>query len=159
MYGGTLTDEDGNPDCTSIVHKNGGSKGGKIPMDLYYSTEKDPFYPGEENLKQQTIGFGSKFELEFKFATAGRLRYWYKIEPRHQIHFAIYFVSISSEIEKKQIEKRQTIHPLLRLCTFNVPERLEIKIPEAGTVFVEFNNENSWFCSKNLHYFFEVKLD
>jgi len=121
-------------------------------VELYYSTEKDPFYPGEENLKQQTIRHGSKLELEFKFATAGRLRYWYKIDHGHQIHFAVYFVS-----EKSELEKRQTIHPPLRLCTFNVPERRELKIPEAGTVFVEFNNENSWFHSKTLHYFFEIK--
>lgn len=141
-YGGTNTE----------VEQDRGLKGTKIPVELYYSTDKDPFYPGAEKIQKHTIRHGSKLKLKYEFSKAGHLRYWYTTEQMHYIIFAVYLIPKGSDPAQRKI-----IHPPLRLCTNHVPEKRELQIPEAGTVTIEFSNEASWFASKTVQYYFEVK--
>lgn len=150
MYGGQLKDVDGNTECISIIRRYRGSKGANVPPEKFYKPDNDPFYPGEDRLEVCTIGAGLQAEDEFKFEATGRLRYWYKTDFGH-INFAAYFVPKASDSAKRHI-----LHPEMRRCTFNVPERGELEIPGPGTVLIEFSNEASWFYAKTLHYYFQM---
>ncbi|XP_069789506.1 SEC14-like protein 2 isoform X2 [Narcine bancroftii] len=145
-YGGTLTDPDGNPKCTSKINF-----GGDVPKTYYIL----------DSIKQQyentvTVNRGSSFQSDYEILLPGSVLRWQFMTENADIGFGVYL--------KTKIGERQKAGEMIEMvCNqrYNshlVPEDGTVTCMEPGIYVLRFDNTYSIIHSKKVSYSVEVLL-
>lgn len=132
-YGGTMTDPNGNPYCTTKVNM-----GGVIPKSYYFSCK-----PDTRNKQPLSISRGAKELLEFQVNQADTVLRWDFHSEDSDIAFAVY---------RKQGSELIPIVPHDRVDCDVASEEGEIDCDISGVYVVEFDNSFSYLRSKKIWY-------
>ncbi|XP_055377016.1 SEC14-like protein 2 [Condylostylus longicornis] len=139
-YGGTLTDEDGDPKCKSKI-----CWAGKIPKELYNKRDDDE-QNDNENFVDATINKGGKIKLEFMTENEnGTILRWEFRTFEHDIKFGI------RSIDNKTQEKLDEV-PLGRVSSHEIDEIGFINCRPNTKYIVVFDNSYSYLKSKKIRY-------
>uniref|UniRef100_A0A669E9L4 SEC14-like lipid binding 7 n=1 Tax=Oreochromis niloticus TaxID=8128 RepID=A0A669E9L4_ORENI len=127
VYGGTLTDPDGDPRCRTMINF-----GGTVPKSYYVQDSVKVQYD-----KSVTISRGSVIQLEYDVPAASCLLRWQFASDGADIGFGVY--KRTKEGSQQKIAEMQEVLPSERYNAHLVPEDSCLTCPEPG-VYVKF-----WF--------------
>ncbi|XP_055323322.1 SEC14-like protein 4 [Sitodiplosis mosellana] len=137
-FGGTQTDEDGDPKCMHKVNW-----GGKVPKELYIMRdEKDN---NNEDFVDTMIKKGSKIKLEFKCKDAGCALKWEFRTFDHDIRFGIKRINEQTGEENIEVDMK-------RVASHQLDEEGYIACQPDWTYVVVFDNSYSYFKNKRIRY-------
>ncbi|KAM6422845.1 SEC14-like protein 2 isoform 2-T2 [Liasis olivaceus] len=146
LYGGTLTDPDGNPKCeTKINH------GGDIPKKYYV----------RDQLKQQyehsvIVNRGSTQQLEYEILFPSCVLRWQFMSDGADIGFGVY---LKTKVGARQHAGEMTeVYPNQRYNAHLVPEDGSLTCADAGIYVLRFDNTYSYLHAKKISYTVEVLL-
>ncbi|XP_055612040.1 SEC14-like protein 2 [Uranotaenia lowii] len=137
-YGGTMTDEDGNPKCESKI-----GYGGLVPKSMYIS--KEDSFNNNLTFIDTEIRKGNKLKLTFDCEDAGRFLKWEFRTYDHDIKFGI--KCINKKTQESTIEV-----PLKRVASHQVDESGFITCQPGCSYSVLFDNSYSYFKNKRIRY-------
>lgn len=138
-FGGTMTDEDGDPKCKTKI-----CWGGRIPKDMYNKRNEDKDN-NNENYVDTTINKGGKLKLEFQCDTPGSVLNWDFRTFDHDIRFGI------KSIDEKTGEHHYEI-PITRVGSHEMDEVGFISCRENCKYIFVFDNSYSYLRSKKIRY-------
>ncbi|XP_033845769.1 SEC14-like protein 2 isoform X1 [Periophthalmus magnuspinnatus] len=144
VYGGTLTDPDGDPRCRTRINY-----GGVVPKSYYIQDSMKVQY--ENNV---TISRGSVFQLEYEVTTPNTLLRWQFASDGADIGFGVY-MRTKKDGSQKVTEMIQVL-PTERYNAHLVPEDSCLTCPEPGVYVLCFDNSYSILQSKKVSYKVEV---
>uniref|UniRef100_A0AAX7VUP2 CRAL-TRIO domain-containing protein n=1 Tax=Astatotilapia calliptera TaxID=8154 RepID=A0AAX7VUP2_ASTCA len=136
VYGGTLTDPDGDPHCRTMINF-----GGTVPKSYYVQDSVKVQYN-----KSVTISRGSVIQLEFDVPAASSLLRWQFASDGADIGFGVY--KRTKEGSQQKIADMQQVLPSERYNAHLVPEDSCLTCPEPGVLMsakLVCNNENCSF--------------
>ncbi|KAM6422635.1 SEC14-like protein 2 isoform 1-T1 [Liasis olivaceus] len=146
LYGGTLTDPDGNPKCeTKINH------GGDVPKKYYV----------RDQLKQQyehsvIVNRGSTQQLEYEILFPSCVLRWQFMSDGADIGFGVY---LKTKVGARQHAGEMTeVYPNQRYNAHLVPEDGSLTCADAGIYVLRFDNTYSYLHAKKISYMVEVLL-
>uniref|UniRef100_A0A3P9PMT2 SEC14-like lipid binding 7 n=1 Tax=Poecilia reticulata TaxID=8081 RepID=A0A3P9PMT2_POERE len=144
VYGGTLTDPDGDPRCRTMINY-----GGNVPKSYYV----------QESLKVQydssvTISRGSSLQLEYDVAAPSSLLRWQFASDGADIGFGVYRRTKDSGSQK--VAEMEQVLPGERYNAHMVPEDSCLTCSEPGVYVLCFDNSYSILQSKKVSYNVEV---
>ncbi|XP_043951924.1 SEC14-like protein 2 [Gambusia affinis] len=144
VYGGTLTDPDGDPRCRTMINY-----GGNVPKSYYV----------QESLKVQydssvTISRGSSLQLEYDVAAPSSLLRWQFASDGADIGFGVYRRTKDSRSQK--VAEMTQVLPSERYNAHLVPEDSCLTCSEPGVYVLCFDNSYSVLQSKKVSYNVEV---
>merc|ERR1712136_731010 len=134
-YGGTMTDPDGDPKCSSRLNQ-----GGPIPTSYYLSTAK--LVPNED-MQSVTIYSRGKKKLKFETTEPNSNLKWQFFSEGGDIGFRVFFKSEEDKVE---------LFPKERIECHLIMEEGSVPCERPGTYMVEFDNSYSYFRSKKIWY-------
>ncbi|KAK9496821.1 hypothetical protein O3M35_012950 [Rhynocoris fuscipes] len=144
IYGGTMTDPDGNPSCPSTI-----KIGGKIPKSFYLKNQTDE---KEEKTDDEytivTVKKGDKLRLDYVVDQIGSYLKWAFYTDGHDIKFGVCM--------KDQNGKEREELPINRVTCSQTEEEGLLSCTELGTYTVIFDNSYSFLRNKKLHYSISV---
>uniref|UniRef100_A0A8C4GIP9 SEC14-like protein 2 n=1 Tax=Dicentrarchus labrax TaxID=13489 RepID=A0A8C4GIP9_DICLA len=143
VYGGTLTDPDGDPRCRTML-----KYGGTVPRSYYVQDSVKVQYDNSV-----TISRGSIFQLEYDVSAPSSLLRWQFASDGADIGFGVY--RRTKEGLQKVAEMLQVL-PSERYNAHLVPEDSCLTCPEAGVYVLCFDNSYSILQSKKVSYNVEV---
>ncbi|XP_075425022.1 SEC14-like protein 2 isoform X2 [Ascaphus truei] len=145
-YGGSLTDPDGDPKCTSKINY-----GGDIPKKYYVRDQVQQNY--EHSV---TISRGSSQQMEYEILFPGCVLRWQFQSDGADIGFGVFRKTKAGERQKAgdMIE----MLPNQRYNAHMVPEDGSLTCAEPGTYVLRFDNTYSFIHAKKLGYTVEVLL-
>uniref|UniRef100_A0A3P9BQ60 SEC14-like lipid binding 7 n=1 Tax=Maylandia zebra TaxID=106582 RepID=A0A3P9BQ60_9CICH len=144
VYGGTLTDPDGDPHCRTMINF-----GGTVPKSYYVQDSVKVQYN-----KSVTISRGSVIQLEFDVPAASSLLRWQFASDGADIGFGVY--KRTKEGSQQKIADMQQVLPSERYNAHLVPEDSCLTCPEPGVYVLCFDNSYSILQSKKVRYKVEV---
>uniref|UniRef100_A0A3B4F1G9 SEC14-like protein 2 n=1 Tax=Pundamilia nyererei TaxID=303518 RepID=A0A3B4F1G9_9CICH len=144
VYGGTLTDPDGDPHCRTMINF-----GGTVPKSYYVQDSVKVQYN-----KSVTISRGSVIQLEYDVPAASSLLRWQFASDGADIGFGVY--KRTKEGSQQKIAEMQQVLPSERYNAHLVPEDSCLTCPEPGVYVLCFDNSYSILQSKKVRYKVEV---
>lgn len=146
-FGGNLVDENGDPDCKSLI-----CYGGKIPKELY--TQQSDENDSGKTFIETTVNKGKKLKLEFQVAedSRDRLLTWEFRTIDYDIKFGIF------SIDNKTGEKTDEIS-LATVYSNEMDEIGFINCRPNSKYVVVFDNSSSYLRNKKLRYCVELVSD
>ncbi|KAJ0057594.1 hypothetical protein NL108_009386 [Boleophthalmus pectinirostris] len=144
VYGGNLTDPDGDPRCRTMINY-----GGTVPKSYYIQDSVKVQY---EN--HVTISRGSVFQLEYEVTTPNTLLRWQFASDGADIGFGVYMRT--KKDESQNVTEMLQILPTERYNAHLVPEDSCLTCSEPGVYVLCFDNSYSILQSKKLSYKVEV---
>ncbi|XP_022207773.1 SEC14-like protein 2 isoform X1 [Nilaparvata lugens] len=144
IFGGTMTDPDGNPRCPSKI-----PQGGKIPKS-YYMRKKMEKLAAEtkETYTTITVKKGDKLTLDYLAAEEGSFLKWGFYSDSHDIKFGV--------VCKNEDGNETVVVPVHRVASHQAEEVGIITCPAPATYTLIFDNTYSYLRSKRLHYSINV---
>ncbi|KAF4082148.1 hypothetical protein AMELA_G00148350 [Ameiurus melas] len=146
VYGGTLTDPNGNPYCKTMI-----KYGGVVPKSYYIKYSVDVQYE-----KCITISRGSDLQLEFEVLVPNCLLRWQFASDGSDIGFGIYMKTKAGV--KQKITEMQEVLPTTRYNAHLVPEDGSYTCEEPGIYVPRFDNTYSILQSKKISFTVDVVL-
>ncbi|KAM9329884.1 SEC14-like protein 2 [Gastrophryne carolinensis] len=146
IYGGTLTDPDGDPKCKTKINY-----GGDVPKSYYV---RDQVQQNYENTL--SINRGSSQQTEYEILFPGCVLRWQFQSDGSDIGFGVFRKTKAGERQKagEMIE----VVPNQRYNAHMVPEDGSLTCPEAGTYVLRFDNTYSYIHAKKVSFTVEVLL-
>ncbi|KAM9801238.1 SEC14-like protein 2 [Neosynchiropus ocellatus] len=156
VYGGTLTDPDGDPRCRTMI-----KCGGTVPKSYYVQNSAQVQY--EHSV---TVSRGSALQLEYDVGVAhSRLRYLTSLPPSlprpprshpsrpPRWQFASDGADIGFGVFRRSSDRQETqVLPSERYNAHLVPEDGGVTCEEPGVYVVRFDNSYSFLQSKRVSY-------
>uniref|UniRef100_A0A670ZPK9 SEC14 like lipid binding 2 n=1 Tax=Pseudonaja textilis TaxID=8673 RepID=A0A670ZPK9_PSETE len=146
MYGGTLTDPDGNPKCESKI-----CLGGDVPPKYYVRNQLKQKY--EHSLM---VNRGSSQQLEYEILFPGCILRWQFMSEGSDIGFGVYLKTKTGSHqhagEMTEVLSNQRYNAHL------VPEDGTLTCSDAGIYVLRFDNTYSYLHAKKISYTVEVLL-
>ncbi|XP_029732332.1 SEC14-like protein 2 [Aedes albopictus] len=137
-FGGTMTDEDGNPKCEKKL-----CWGGKVPKSMY--TSKEDSFNNNLTFTETEIKKGGKLKLVFDCEDTGCFLKWEFRTFDHDIKFGI-------KCTNKKTQENEIEVPLKRVASHQVDESGFITCQPGCTYSVLFDNSYSYFKTKKIRY-------
>ncbi|XP_056259369.1 SEC14-like protein 2 isoform X2 [Seriola aureovittata] len=144
VYGGTLTDPDGDPRCRTMI-----KYGGTVPRSYYVQDSVKVQYDNSV-----TISRGSVFQLDSDVTAAGSLLRWQFASDGADIGFGVY--RRTKEGGGQEVADMLQVLPSQRYNAHLVPEDSCLTCPEPGVYVLCFDNSYSILQSKRVSYKVEV---
>ncbi|XP_044189439.1 SEC14-like protein 2 [Thunnus albacares] len=144
VYGGTLTDPDGDPHCRTMI-----KYGGTVPKSYYVQDSMKVQYDSSV-----TISRGSVFQLEYDVTAASSLLRWQFASEGADIGFGVYWRT--KDGGAKKLSDMQQVLPSERYNAHLVPEDSSLTCSEPGVYVLCFDNSYSILQSKKVSYKVEV---
>lgn len=144
VYGGTLTDPDGDPRCRTMINY-----GGVVPKSYYIQDSVKVQYDNTV-----TISRGSVFQLEYDITAPSTLLRWQFASDGADIGFGVY-KRTNMEGSQKVTEMLKVL-PSERYNSHLVPEDSSLTCSEPGVYVLCFDNSYSILQSKKVSYKVEV---
>ncbi|KAG7322485.1 hypothetical protein KOW79_013831 [Hemibagrus wyckioides] len=146
IYGGTMTDPNGNPYCKTMI-----KYGGVVPKSYYIKDSVDVQYE-----KCITISRGSDHHLECEVLVPNCLLRWQFASDGSDIGFGIYMKTKTGV--KQKITEMQEVLPTTRYNAHLVPEDGSYTCEEPGIYVLRFDNTYSILQSKKISFTVDVVL-
>ncbi|KAG7480818.1 hypothetical protein MATL_G00060240 [Megalops atlanticus] len=146
VYGGTLTDPDGDPRCRTRI-----KYGGVVPRSYYVRESIKVHY--EQCI---SISRGSSHQLEYEILFPGCVLRWYFASDGADIGFGVFMKTKMGE-RKKAGEMREVL-PSERYNAHLVPEEGSLTCADPGVYVLRFDNTYSILHSKRISFTVEVLL-
>ncbi|XP_026995489.1 SEC14-like protein 2 isoform X2 [Tachysurus fulvidraco] len=146
IYGGTMTDPNGNPYCKTMI-----KYGGVVPKSYYIKDSVDVQYE-----KCITISRGSDHHLECEALVPNCLLRWQFASDGSDIGFGIYMKTKTGV--KQKITEMQEVLPTTRYNAHLVPEDGSYTCEEPGIYVLRFDNTYSLLQSKKISFTVDVVL-
>ncbi|XP_030292162.1 SEC14-like protein 2 [Sparus aurata] len=144
VYGGTLTDPDGDPRCRTMI-----KYGGTVPKSYYVQDSVKIEYDSSV-----TISRGSVFQLEYDVTAPSSLLRWQFASDGADIGFGVY--RRTAEGKGQKVGEMLQVLPSERYNAHLVPEDNCLTCPEPGVYVLCFDNSYSFIQSKKVSYKVEV---
>ncbi|XP_071371774.1 SEC14-like protein 2 isoform X1 [Centroberyx affinis] len=144
VYGGTLTDPDGDPRCRTMINC-----GGTVPRSYYVQDSVKVQYE-----RSVTISRGSVFQLEYDITAPSSLLRWQFASDGADIGFGVYRRTREGGAQK--VADMLQVLPSERYNAHLVPEDRSLTCPEPGVYVLRFDNSYSFLQSKRVSYKVEV---
>lgn len=144
VYGGTLTDPDGDPRCRTMI-----KYGGTVPRSFYIRDSLKVQYDSSV-----TISRGSVFQLEFDVTAARSLLRWQFSSDGADIGFGVYRRTKDGGAQK--LSDMLQVLPSERYNAHLVPEDNCLTCTEPGVYVLCFDNSYSILQSKKVSYNVEL---
>ncbi|KAM7368531.1 hypothetical protein PAMP_012865 [Pampus punctatissimus] len=144
VYGGTLTDPDGDPRCRTMI-----KYGGVVPRSYYVQDSVKVQYDSSV-----TISRGSIFQLEYDVTVASSLLRWQFASDGADIGFGVYRRTKDGSGQK--VSDMLQVLPSERYNAHMVPEDSSLTCSEPGVYVLCFDNSYSILQSKKVSYKVEV---
>ncbi|KAK9532198.1 hypothetical protein VZT92_009595 [Zoarces viviparus] len=144
VYGGTLTDPDGDPRCRTMI-----KYGGTVPKSYYVQDSVTVQYDSSV-----TVSRGSVFQLEFDVSAASSLLRCQFASDGADIGFGVY--RRTKEGGGQKVSEMLQVLPSERYNSHLVPEDRRLTCPEPGVYVLCFDNSYSFLQSKKVSYKVEV---
>uniref|UniRef100_A0A8C5CPV5 SEC14-like protein 2 n=1 Tax=Gadus morhua TaxID=8049 RepID=A0A8C5CPV5_GADMO len=141
IYGGSLTDTDGDPRCRTMINY-----GGPVPKSYYVRDSLKVTYDTSVSISR-----GSVFDLEYNITVPGSILRWQFASDGSDIGFGV-FLRCQEDGDGGQ---RQVV-PSERYNAHLVPEDQSLLCPQPGTYVLRFDNSYSILHSKRVSYNVEV---
>ncbi|XP_059894509.1 SEC14-like protein 2 isoform X1 [Gadus macrocephalus] len=141
IYGGSLTDPDGDPRCRTMINY-----GGPVPKSYYVRDSLKVTYDTSVSISR-----GSVFDLEYNITVPGSVLRWQFASDGSDIGFGVFLRSQ----EDGDGGQRQVV-PSERYNAHLVPEDQSLLCPQPGTYVLRFDNSYSILHSKRVSYNVEV---
>uniref|UniRef100_A0A8C2BGI4 SEC14-like lipid binding 7 n=1 Tax=Cyprinus carpio TaxID=7962 RepID=A0A8C2BGI4_CYPCA len=146
VYGGSMTDPDGNPLCKTMLRY-----GGVVPKSYYVrdsiKVKYDQFI---------TISRGSSYQLDYEVLFLNCILRWTFASEGSDIGFGLFLKTKGNETKK--VEAMQEILPTERYNSHLVPEDGSYTCEESGIYVVRFDNTYSVLHSKKVSFTVDVLL-
>ncbi|KAJ3605149.1 hypothetical protein NHX12_027199 [Muraenolepis orangiensis] len=139
VYGGALTDPDGDPRCRTMINY-----GGPVPKSYYVRDSLKVSYDASVS-----IGRGSVFDLEYDIAAPSSVLRWQFASDGADIGFGVFRKS-------QEDGTRLTVLPSERYNAHLVPEDQSLLCTHPGVYVLRFDNSYSYLHSKRVSYNVEV---
>ncbi|CAG2230641.1 Retinal-binding protein [Mytilus edulis] len=136
-YGGTLTDPDGNANCTTMI-----CQGGPVPEEFYFDNADL-----KDQMESVTVPRAGKIYIGAKVDRSLSVLSWEFQTEDHDIEFGLFY---------EENEKYIPIIPVTRADSHVVTHDGTYTCEKVGKYFLCFDNEYSWTRSKQLRYTCEV---
>ncbi|GAA6095417.1 SEC14-like protein 2 isoform X1 [Tachysurus ichikawai] len=146
IYGGTMTDPNGNPYCKTMI-----KYGGVVPKSYYIKDSVDVQYE-----KCITISRGSYHHLECEVLVPNCLLRWQFASDGSDIGFGIY-MKTKTGVKQKMTEMQEVL-PTTRYNAHLVPEDGSYTCEEPGIYVLRFDNTYSLLQSKKISFTVDVVL-
>ncbi|KAK0154336.1 SEC14-like protein 2 [Merluccius polli] len=143
IYGGSLTDPDGDPRCRTMINY-----GGPVPKSYYVRDSLKVTYDASVS-----IGRGSVFDLEYDITVPSSILRWQFASDGADIGFGVF--TRSREDDDGDGGRRQVL-PSERYNAHLVPEDQSLLCPHPGVYVLRFDNSYSILQSKRVSYSVEV---
>lgn len=144
VYGGTLTDPNGDPCCRTMINY-----GGTVPKSYYIQDSVKIQYDSSV-----TISRGSVFRLEYDIPAPSTLLRWQFASDGADIGFGVYRQTKKGGSQK--VAEMLQVLPNERYNAHLVPEDSCLTCPEPGVYVLCFDNSYSILQSKRVSYKVEV---
>ncbi|XP_068191004.1 SEC14-like protein 2 [Antennarius striatus] len=144
LYGGTLSDPDGDPRCRTMINY-----GGTVPRSYYIRDSVKIQYDSSV-----TISRGSVFQLEYDVTAPSSLLRWQFTSDGADIGFGVY--RRTKEGGGQKVAEMLQVLPSERYNAHLVPEDNGLTCPEPGVYVLCFDNSYSYLQSKKVSYNVEV---
>ncbi|XP_055369326.1 SEC14-like protein 2 isoform X2 [Betta splendens] len=144
VYGGTLTDPDGDPRCRTMINY-----GGTVPKSYYLRECVKVQYDNSV-----TISRGSNFQLEYDVTAANSLLRWQFASDGADIGFGVY--RRTNEGGRQKPAEMLQVLPSDRYNAHLVPEEGGLTCSEPGVYVLCFDNSYSILQSKKVSYNVEL---
>ncbi|KAM3599114.1 uncharacterized protein V6R79_000269 [Siganus canaliculatus] len=144
VYGGTLTDPDGDPRCRTMI-----KYGGVVPKSYYVQDSVKVEYDNSV-----TISRGSVFQLDFDVQAPSSLLRWQFASDGADIGFGVFRRTKDGGAQK--VCDMMQVLPSERYNAHLVPEDGSLTCPEPGVYVLCFDNSYSIFQSKRVSYNVEL---
>ncbi|KAM4615793.1 SEC14-like protein 2 [Polymixia lowei] len=146
IYGGKMTDPDGDPRCRTKIHHVG-----PVPTSYYVRDHVKMDY--EQCL---TVSRGSTQQMEYEILFPGCVLRWQFASEGADIGFGVFLKAKKGEWQKAA--QMQEIVPSQRYNTHLVPEDGSLTCERPGVYVLRFDNTYSIFQSKRISFSVEVLL-
>ncbi|XP_018771916.2 SEC14-like protein 2 isoform X2 [Serinus canaria] len=145
-YGGTLTDPDGDPKCSSKINY-----GGDVPQHYYVRDQLAQKY--EHSV---VVNRGSSHQVEYEILFPGCVLRWQFRSEGADIGFGVY---LKTKVGERQRASDMTeVLPNQRYNAHMVPEDGSLTCSTPGIYVLRFDNTYSFLHSKKVSYSVEVLL-
>lgn len=144
VYGGSLTDPDGDPRCRTMINY-----GGTVPKSYYVQNSVKAEYDSTVSISR-----GSIFQLEYEVTTPSTLLRWQFASDGADIGFGV-FKQTTKGGSQKVTEMLQVL-PIERYNAHLVPEDSCLTCSEPGVYVLCFDNSYSILQSKKVSYKVEM---
>jgi len=141
FFGGTMTDEDGDPKCPSKFNM-----GGPVPKS-YYLTTSAPF--PKKYMETLNVIAGGKKKLKFKVDDVNSILRWEFLSEGGDISYRVYC--------KNSAEGLIDLVPLDRVDSHLMIEEGQITCSIPGKYVIEFDNSFSYLRSKKVRFFAAIE--
>ncbi|XP_067084342.1 SEC14-like lipid binding 8 isoform X1 [Osmerus mordax] len=146
VYGGKLTDPDGDPSCRTLLHL-----AGTVPTSYYVRDSVKVDY--EQCL---TVSRGSTEQMEYEILFPGCVLRWQFASEGADIGFGVFMKAKKGEWQKAG--QMQEVVPSQRYNAHLVPEDGSLTCSQPGVYVLRFDNTYSIFQTKRISFTVEVLL-
>ncbi|XP_016343243.1 SEC14-like protein 2 isoform X2 [Sinocyclocheilus anshuiensis] len=146
VYGGSMTDPDGDPLCKTMLRY-----GGVVPKSYYVRDSIKVKYD-----QCITISRGSSYQLDYEVLFPNCVLRWQFASEGSDIGFGLFLKTKGNETKK--VEAMQAILPSERYNSHLVPEDGSYTCEEPGIYVVRFDNTYSVLHSKKVRFTVDVLL-
>ncbi|XP_016108990.1 SEC14-like protein 2 isoform X3 [Sinocyclocheilus grahami] len=146
VYGGSMTDPDGDPLCKTMLRY-----GGVVPKSYYVRDSIKVKYD-----QCITISRGSSYQLDYEVLFPNCVLQWQFASEGSDIGFGLFLKTKGNETKK--VEAMQAILPSERYNSHLVPEDGSYTCEEPGIYVVQFDNTYSVLHSKKVRFTVDVLL-
>ncbi|XP_075289629.1 SEC14-like protein 2 isoform X2 [Opisthocomus hoazin] len=145
-YGGTLTDPDGDPKCSSKINY-----GGDVPQHYYVRDQLAQQY--EHSV---VVNRGSSHQVECEILFPGCVLRWQFRSEGADVGFGVY---LKTKIgERQRAGEMAEVYPTQRYNSHMVPEDGSLTCSAPGIYVLRFDNTYSYLHAKKVSYSVEVLL-
>ncbi|XP_069726767.1 SEC14-like protein 2 isoform X2 [Phaenicophaeus curvirostris] len=145
-YGGTLTDPDGDPKCSSKINY-----GGDVPQHYYMQDQLTQQY--EHTV---VVNRGSSHQVEYEILFPGCVLRWQFRSEGADVGFGVY---LKTKVGERQRAGAMTeVYPNQRYNAHLVPEDGSLTCSTPGIYVLRFDNTYSYLHAKKVSYSVEVLL-
>ncbi|XP_057266449.1 SEC14-like protein 2 isoform X2 [Pezoporus wallicus] len=145
-YGGTLTDPDGDPKCSSKINY-----GGDVPQQYYVRDQLAQQY--EHSV---VVNRGSSHQVEYEILFPGCVLRWQFRTEGADVGFGVYLKTKAGE--RQRAGAMTEVYPNQRYNSHLVPEDGSLTCSTPGIYVLRFDNTYSYLHAKRLSYSVEVLL-
>ncbi|XP_062482073.1 SEC14-like protein 2 isoform X2 [Pezoporus occidentalis] len=145
-YGGTLTDPDGDPKCSSKINY-----GGDVPQQYYVRDQLAQQY--EHSV---VVNRGSSHQVEYEILFPGCVLRWQFRTEGSDVGFGVYLKTKAGE--RQRAGAMTEVYPNQRYNSHLVPEDGSLTCSTPGIYVLRFDNTYSYLHAKRVSYSVEVLL-
>lgn len=145
-YGGTLTDPDGDPKCSSKINY-----GGDVPQHYYVRDQLAQQY--EHTV---VVNRGSSHQVEYEILFPGCVLRWQFRTEGADVGFGVYLKTKAGE--RQRAGAMTEVYPNQRYNSHLVPEDGSLTCSTPGIYVLRFDNTYSYLHAKRVSYSVEVLL-